>query len=102
MTLSPDDAEARPVTEMLRALIEIAKQRGLDEERANETKRKVLRAIHYAKSDKLNDWHYRQCMEKTKKEGSKPNIDWGSYLVRLNVNVQKRLGRENAIEDAKS
>jgi hypothetical protein len=53
--------------ELLRTLIEIAKQRGLDEpvERANESKRTILRAIQRAKSEKLNAWSYQRFKEKS-------------------------------------
>ena len=97
--------------ELLRALTEIAKQRGLDEpvESANESKRTILRAIQRAKSEKLNTWHYQQFKEKTWIP-LRPTIKWANILVRraanehrfLGLSIQPRLNREQIIKNSTS
>jgi hypothetical protein len=97
--------------ELLRALAEIAKQRGLDEpvERANESKRTILRAIQNAKSEKLNAWHYQQFKEKTWIP-LRPTVKWANILVRraanehrfLGLSIQPRLNREEIIKSSTS
>jgi len=44
------------------ALVEIAARRGLDEpdERADDSKRKILRAIRRAENEKLNAWRHQR------------------------------------------
>jgi hypothetical protein len=97
--------------ELLRALTEIAKQRGLDEpvERANDSKRTILRAIERAKSEKLNAWHYQQFKEKTWIP-LRPTIKWANILVRraanehrfLGLSIQPGLNREEIIKNSTS
>ena len=95
------------------ALVEIAKQRGLDEplERADDTKRTILRAIERARSEKLNAWSYQQFKEESwKKVPLEPTVRWAIILVRgatnehpsLKLSTQQRLNREEAIENATS
>jgi hypothetical protein len=97
--------------ELLCALAEIAKQRGLDEplECANDSKRTILRAIERAKSKKLNAWHYQQFKEKTWIP-LRPTVKWANTLVRraanehrfLGLSIQPRLNREEIIKNATS
>jgi hypothetical protein len=94
--------------ELLRALTEIAKQRGLDEpvERANESMRTILRAIQRAKNEKLNAWSYQRFKEKSSKRVPlRPTVEWATILVRraaIQIGLQPRLNREEAIKNATS
>jgi hypothetical protein len=99
LTLSLDETEAR-VAELLRALIEVAKQRGRDEECAKKTKRAILRAIFQAKIEKLNALRNRQTKEQTREEWGRPDKRWAIHLVRLKSNAH--LPRDRAIDDAKA
>jgi len=95
------------------ALVEIAKQRGLDEplERADDTKRTILRAFERARSEKLNARRYQQFKEESwKKVPLELTVRWAIILVRgatnehpsLKLSTQPRLNREEAIENATS
>jgi hypothetical protein len=99
--------------ELLRALTEIAMQRGFGEpvEVAIETRRNILRAIEREKSEKLNRWHYQQFKEKSwKKVPLRPTVEWAIVLVRraaiehrsLKFGIQPRLNRQQAIDHATS
>jgi hypothetical protein len=97
--------------ELLRALTEIAKQRGFGEpvEVVNETKRNILRAIERKKSDKLNTLSYQRFKQKSWIP-IRPTVEWATILVRraaiehrsLKLDVQPRLNREDAIKHATS
>jgi hypothetical protein len=113
VTLSVNIAIDARHNELLCALSEIAKRRGLDEplERANDSKRKILRAIERARSEKLNAWHYQRFKEKTwKTVPLRPTVKWAIILVRraaneypsLRLSTQPRLNREEAIINATS
>ena len=95
------------------ALVEIAARRGLDEpdERADDSKRKILRAIRRAENEKLNAWRHQRFKEESwKKVPLKPTVRWAIILVRgatnehpsLKLSVQPRLNREEAIKNATS
>jgi hypothetical protein len=99
--------------ELRRALVEIATRRGLDEpdERVDDSKRKILRAIERARSEKLNAWSYQRFKEKTwKRVPLRPTVRWAIILVRraaneypsLRLSSQPRLNREEAIINATS
>jgi hypothetical protein len=103
------NAEIDARHELLRdALAEIAKQRGLPDEVAIETKRNILRAIRRKKSEKLNTLSYQRFKEKSWIP-LRPTVEWAIILVRraaiehpsLKPGV-RRLNRQEAINHATS
>src|SRR5262245_10741501 len=97
--------------ELLCALVEIAKRRGLEEplERVNDSERKILRAIERRKTEKLNAWSYQRFKEKTWIP-LRPTVKWANILVRraanehrsLRLSIQPRLNREEIIKSSTS
>jgi hypothetical protein len=110
MMVSVNAASDARHDELLHALTEIATQRGLGEpvERANESKRTILRAIQRAKSQKLNTLSYQRFKEKSWVP-LRPTVEWAIILVRraaiehryLKLGVP-RLNRQKAINHATS
>jgi hypothetical protein len=103
------NAEIDARHELLRdALAEIAKQRGLPDEVAIETKRNILRAILRKKSEKLNTLSYQRFKEKSWIP-LRPTVEWAIILLRRAAIEHRslkpgvpRLNRQEAINHATS